>query len=1598
MTVEIEPVAIIGMECIFPGAPNLAAFWRNIVRGTNFLTAIPPDRWNGMTANELPRVPGGFIDGFTDFDPVAFGVMPAELEEGDPQEFLVLSVIDAALRNLRSASRGNATPIASPENTEIVIGSDSYIANGAEHMYLRTEAIDQAVELLRDILPEGSNGVADEIRKQLQAGAVPPNAVARATPNVTVGRAANRLNAIGSNHTVDAACASSLIAVDYIIRSLRERRTDLGIAVGLHINQKPSCWMEFHALGALSRSGVCRPFAQEADGFLIGEGIGAVVLKRLSDALRDEDRIYATIRAVGVASDGRGAATLAPSLEGKCLAMRRAYAESGVDPQCVSLIEGDGIATPLGDSTEIDALHAVFGHEGGSVTLGSVKSMIGHAMAAAGIAGLIKAALAIYHRLLPPTCNVERVHPKLADSRFCVNTTTRPWVSLPDAPRIAGVNASAFGGITAHAILEGVEQTAQWQCLTPQSSELFLVSAESPARLLEVLAPWRAAVANLRDEELGACCFTAGTSFSDAHPVRLAIVAKDAAELTAQLERAQSAIANAPGVGIHGASGVYYGSSRYAGKLALLFPGIVFPGLAGGYAARLGELYLHFPEIRRDLDLVDAAGNDDPNVQPFSYQLFPPKLLDAKTLQKIDLELAWSKRSPMGMSMANMANWHLLHSLGFEPDMLAGFSLGELSSLVASEVIDPSFDPGTLETMKALREQIGDAPDNVDALVAMVATSAERAEAILRAIPGNVSVTIDVSPSQVFIGGEIAAVRGALEKFQEAGIWGQALPAFPLLMPYLTVHTERAAPMEATIREMVNLIPVGRGKYPVYSGTTATPYPYDPDSIRELMVSGVVRPVRFRDTVARLYADGARIFVQLGAGGKMRASVENALPASDCVVLSSDVEHRGGLEQLHHLLAHLVVLGRPFDPARLYRYRELRRMDFGDASLKNVRRLSLKPPHLRLPAETVQWTRAQFAAPARTPAEKRTRPAPTNKRQLTVVDQSAAIMKQFLEVQHSCEQTETQLLQQFLDTQAAMATGLMGTRPQASRGASPMRPFLGEIQRMIPGREFESRLILDLCRHPFLRQHALLNIPEGLKPIEERLPTLPLTFEIEILAEAAETLMPGLLVIACHSMEAKRWVSLEGAATLEITVRAKAVTESEIEVELYTPGHSAPAFRGRASMGACLSLPPQPMEQLYDRECPQSAKEFYACGPFFHGPMFKLLRSFHGMSDTHVGAELEAGGQAAYGLPAGACPVFDPVLLDALQQIVGYRGWLDGWFLMPVGMKRITRFGPIPQPGSRIRASVHYRKLDGRRVEADYEAYDEAGRLWMRVDGLQAWRVLSPKALLEANHRPREGYLARSWPLQMTAVQCYRVTTDDLGDLPLEWLARLYLRADEWSTYVRRPALDWLLGRVAAKDAVRSWLRQHTGKLLHPLEVEICNEAEGAPRLKVPSIPSLAISIAHIENEAVAVAAEAAGLGVDLAELKDRSSGFADFAFRKDELPYFPAEGRDIWIQRGWCAKEAAAKAVGLGFGQLPQLRIVALDVPSGAIEIEYQGRCMTAVTSQEGNRTIAVVMGGAHEIEDTERTPIDTRGTLAAGGGRGYSYSDSRSASSARL
>ena len=354
-----EPIAIIGMACLFPDAPNLQTFWRNILHGRDAISE-PEAEWEAARYKESGRIvtsAGGYLKDLYRFDPTEFGIMPSSLDGGEPDQFLALRVAAEAL-----ADAGYAASDMDHSQTGIVLGHSTYLHRGQGTLIQNHIVLDQTLELVSCLCPHLSSDELTLIQKTLEAKlpTPSPDIAPGLVPNVMTGRIANRLNLKGPNYLIDAACSSSLLAVSAAMDELRTGRSRMMLAGGVNASLPAEVSVIFTQLGALSARGKVRPFEAGSDGTLLGEGLGVVLLKRLEDALADGDRVYATIVAVGQASDGRGHGMLAPSLEGEALAIRRAYEQSGIDPQTVRLVEAHGTGIPLGDKTEVGALMSVF--------------------------------------------------------------------------------------------------------------------------------------------------------------------------------------------------------------------------------------------------------------------------------------------------------------------------------------------------------------------------------------------------------------------------------------------------------------------------------------------------------------------------------------------------------------------------------------------------------------------------------------------------------------------------------------------------------------------------------------------------------------------------------------------------------------------------------------------------------------------------------------------------------------------------------------------------------------------------------------------------------------------------------------------------------------------------------------------------------------------------------------------------------------------------------------------------------------------------------------------------------------------------------------
>ena len=694
-------VAIVGMACLFPGAGNLRQFWENIVSKTCSI-GDPPASWDAGRYLQPTDTPGdrtyctkgGFLGDLARFDPMDFGVMPSSLDGGEPDHFLTLRVAADALRDA-----GYLPDRLDPERTEVVIGRGTYINRGITNMFQHGIVLDQTLDIVKELRPDLSDEELKRLKEALRAQLPPfrPETIPSLIPNVLAGRIANRLNIMGANFVVDAACASSLVAIDLGVSDLLSGKCDLAVVGGVNTSIPPPTLMLFSQIEALSRKGELRAFDKSADGTLLGEGLGVVVLKRSEDARRDGDRVYATIKAVGVSSDGREQGLLAPRVEGQVLAMRRAYEAAGIAPDSIGLLEAHGTGVPLGDDVEVQSLRQIFAGRlpSGPCALGTVKTNVGHLLTASGMAGLIKTALALYHRVLPPTVGCDEPHPNLVlrEASLRVNSTLRPWVHGGPSPRRAGVNAFGFGGINAHAILEEASRGTdadfvhlhrQWE------TELCLFRASSREELVEEVGQVLQRLGDSTDTDLRAlaCDLSRRSAGPGTH---LSIICSSPSDVEKKLRYALERLRDPSCRRIRENEGIYFFSDPLGldGRVAF-----VFPGEGAQYANMLGDLGVHFPEIRECFDAMDRVFIDSGRKFLPSHAVFPSSH-DASS----EADRLWAMDTGAeSVFTASHALAKFMALCGIAAEAVVGHSQGDYAALVMSGAI-PLTDQRQLEAL-----------------------------------------------------------------------------------------------------------------------------------------------------------------------------------------------------------------------------------------------------------------------------------------------------------------------------------------------------------------------------------------------------------------------------------------------------------------------------------------------------------------------------------------------------------------------------------------------------------------------------------------------------------------------------------------------------------------------------------------------------------------------------------------------------------------------------------------------------------------------------------------------------------------------------------
>ncbi len=931
-------IAIVGAGAILPDAPNVPAFWENVKNGRYSITEVTPDRWDPALYFDADHSApdktyskiGGWVRDYP-WDPMKWHlpIPPRVADAMDGSQKWAIACTREALEDYGYPKR----PL-DLDRTAVILGN----ALGGEKHYLTA---------LRVFFPEYAHELAEsasfatlpealrrDITRELREGIgkhLPPvteDSMPGELANCIAGRVANIYNFHGPNYVCDAACASAMAAINAAAEGLIHNDYDLAVSGGIDRNMGASSFVKFSKIGALSATGT-RPYAEGADGFVMGEGAAIVLLKRLADAERDGDKIYAVLRGMGGSSDGKGKGITAPNPIGQKFAIERAWTNAGLPLATATYIEGHGTSTRVGDIVEVQSMAEALGGfnlPSHSVALGSVKSNFGHLKGAAGAAGFLKTALALRDKVLPPSLHCGHPSPDIdfAHSPLYVNTELKPWTAPPDGVRRAGLSAFGFGGTNFHAVLEEYiphrlngngKRSVAVNEMPPAAKEptmnIHEVASNStsaykaPLRGALVIgaATEAALVERLREVEKGARAGRAPApatpAESDLHaPERLAIDYGNATELAEKAGNALKAMkANQAAMWrALRAQGIFRGHGP-APKVAFLYP-----GQGSQYVNMLKPLRAAEPIVAETFAEADRVMTPLLG-KPLSEYIFVDKT-DADAVARAEDDLRQTAITQPAVLATDLALTRLFSAYGITPDFTMGHSLGEYGALLAADAL-PFAD--ALEAVSARgREMTRFAPEDKGRMAAVFAPL-EEMERILKTVSGNVVIANVNSNHQAVIGGASKPVEQAMEAFQKAGY-----DVTPLSVSH-AFHTSIVASASEPLRRVLARLHLASPRLPIVANTSGEFYPMGPDVVPQMLdilAQQVAAPVQFVKGLRTLYQAGARVFVEVGPKKALQGFAEDVLgERGDVVALFSNHPKTGDVPAFNQALCGLYAAG-----------------------------------------------------------------------------------------------------------------------------------------------------------------------------------------------------------------------------------------------------------------------------------------------------------------------------------------------------------------------------------------------------------------------------------------------------------------------------------------------------------------------------------------------------------------------------------------------------------------------------------------------------------------------------------------------------------------
>ncbi|HAE40145.1 MAG TPA: beta-ketoacyl synthase [Candidatus Riflebacteria bacterium] len=902
---KFEPLAIVGMSCLFPKAQSLEDYWANIKEKVDAISEVPATHWNSADyldsdkkrADHVYTSTGGFLDP-VDFVPGDWGIAPSDLDSIDTSQLLSLVVAQGALSD---AGYGAARDF-NRDNVSVILGLtgtlEMVVPLGARLGHPIWRRAMQHAGIPADITEE----VITNIGKAYVGWQ--ENSFPGLLGNVAAGRIANRLNLGGTNCVVDAACGSSLGAINHAALELWTGKTDMVITGGVDTFNDIFMYMCFCKTPALSPTGHARPFSIDNDGTILGEGIGMLVLKRLSDAERDGDRVYACINAVGSSSDGKGKAIYAPSPVGQKKALMRAYEMAAITPRDISLIEAHGTGTNAGDEVETTALKELYGiSENGRpwCALGSVKSQIGHTKAAAGSAGIIKAALALYHKVIPPTIKISQPANGVRGEEvpFYMPDKIRPWITDDARPRIAAVSALGFGGSNFHVVVSEYKSEKivdDWK----RSVELVTISGKTPAEIESRLASLTSCKNAYQLRKYAA---ESRRDFNASDNCRLTFVVeaihdieKIVTDITGNLSKKDGSF-NLP-------NGVYYATGEQKAPIGVIFPGqgAQYPGMSLDLVCSNQQAFAAFIEADQAISSLDAQNNH------LVDYVYPRPTYDSEKDKLNDEKLRATDIAQPAIGAIALGQYRALEAFGLHADGFAGHSYGELVSLCAAG----AFDNATLAKLSRKRGQLmaqgsGDRGG-------MIAVAADRTfvKEVIAEENLDLVVANHNSPQQVVLSGKTSEIERSREVFKARKLRATVLNVAGAF--HSKFVSDAAEPFHAFLASEK----ISKPSVPVYANTTATPYPSDTEEIKKLLGFQLANQVRFVEIIEKMYADGIRTFIEAGPGGKIIGLIKSILEGRECniIAVDSSAGKRSGLNDLARVLAQLSAIGYKLEVTR----------------------------------------------------------------------------------------------------------------------------------------------------------------------------------------------------------------------------------------------------------------------------------------------------------------------------------------------------------------------------------------------------------------------------------------------------------------------------------------------------------------------------------------------------------------------------------------------------------------------------------------------------------------------------------------------------------